>query len=83
MLNKTNVFMENKNYGDPNRAYREELNEKGSTFTDTHAESEARDKAKIEKAATGQSQKMDGGNPHAEEDTVSDEEIRRETLEKK
>jgi hypothetical protein len=75
--------MDNKNYGDPEKTFHDELKDKGSTFTDTHAESEARDDAKIQKAATGQSQKMDGGNPHADEDTVSDEEIRRETLEKK
>ena len=80
--------MENKNNndergGNPGKAYRDELKDKGSTFTDTNAESAARDEAKMEKAATGQSQKMDGGNPDAHEDTVSDEEIRRETLEKK
>ena len=77
--------MEEKNHkaGNPEKAYREELHEKGSTFTDTNAESAARDQAKIQKAASGQSQKMDGGNPHADEDTVNDEEIRRETLEKK
>lgn len=70
--------------GNPDKAFRDELNEKGSTFTDTNAESAARDEAKIQKAATGQSQKMDGGNPDADaEDAVSDEEIRRETLEKK
>jgi hypothetical protein len=68
---------------DPGKAYRDELNEKGSTFTDTNVESAARDEAKMRKAASGQSQKMDGGNPHAEEDSTSDEEIRRETLEKK
>lgn len=79
--------MENKNNdqqkGNPGQAYRDELKEKGSTFTDNNAEAAARDEAKIEKAASGQSQKMDGGNPDADEDTVSDEEIRRETLEKK
>ena len=70
--------------GNPGKAYREELENNGSTFTDTPAESDARDMAKIHKAATGQTQKMDGGNPHADdEDSVSDEEIRRETLEKK
>lgn len=75
--------MEDKNHSNPDKAYRDELNEKGSTFTDSNAESAARDKAKMHKVATGQTQKMDGGNPHADEDTVSDEEIRRETLEKK
>ena len=70
--------------GNPEKAYREELDNRGSTFTDTPAESDARDAAKIHKASTGETQKIDGGNPDAdEEDTVSDEEIRRETLEKK
>lgn len=69
--------------GDPQKAYADELKDKGSTFTDTPDESEARDRAKIEKASRGHGQKMDGGNPYADEDTVSDEEIRRETLEKK
>ena len=68
----------------PEKAYRDELENKGSTFTDTPAESDGRDAAKIHKVATGETQKMDGGNPDAhEEDSVSDEEIRRETLEKK
>ena len=75
--------MDNKKFNtdqksNPEKAYREELSEKGSTFADTPEESEARDQAKIQKAATGQSQKIDGGNPFAEEDTVSDEEISRE-----
>lgn len=79
MNNKNN----NEDKGNPGKAFSDELQNKGSTFSDTPSESEARDNAKIEKAATGQSQKIDGGNPHADEDTVSDDEIRRETLEKK
>jgi hypothetical protein len=62
----------------PEKVYQDELNEKGSTFTDNEEESEARDQAKIQKAASGQSQKIDGGNPYADEDTVSDEEVNRE-----
>lgn len=69
--------------GNPEKVYRDELENKGSTFTDTNDESDARDKAKIEKVARGESQKMDGDNPYQDEDTVSDDEIRRETLEKK
>ena len=70
--------------GQPGKAYRDELNEKGSTFTDTNAEAAARDEAKMQKAATGQSQKMDGGtSPFTEEESAMDEEIRRETIEKK
>jgi hypothetical protein len=69
--------------GDPGKAYREELDNKGSTFTDTPAESDARDAAKIEKAQTGQSQKMDTINPDEFDDGNLAEEIRRETLENK
>lgn len=70
--------------GDPGEAYRNELKNEGSTFTDTNAESAARDEAKMQKAAAGITQKMDGGNPHADsDDSASDEEIRRETIEKK
>ncbi len=74
---------ERQHSNNPDQAYRDELKEKGSTFTDTNDEAAARDEAKIHKAASGQSQKMDGGNPYADEDSVSDEEIRRETIEKK
>lgn len=69
--------------GNPGKAYREELANKGSTFSDTPAESEARDSAKIEKGQTGQSQKIDGGNPDEFDDGDLAEEIRRETLENK
>lgn len=74
---------EQNNGGQPGKAYRDELNEKGSTFTDTNEESAARDEAKMQKAAAGQSQKMDGGNPFADEDAGSSEEITREAIEKK
>lgn len=69
--------------GNPEKAYRNELENKGSTFTDTPAESDARDDAKIEKAKTGQSQKMDGSDPDEFDDEELAEEIRRETLENK
>lgn len=69
--------------GNPGKAYRDELKEKGSTFTDNNAEAAARDEAKMNKAATGQSQKMDGGNPYADEDGGDDEEIKKEAIEKK
>ena len=80
--------MENKKFepdserGNPEKTYRDELNEKGSTFTDTPSEAEARDKAKIEKVISGQSQKIDSVHPDDLQDD-NDEEIRRETLEKK
>jgi hypothetical protein len=69
--------------GNPGKVYRDELANKGSGFGDTNAESDARDRAKIEKVTRGESQKIDGDNPYQDEDTVSDDEIRRETLEKK
>ena len=62
----------------PGKAYRDELQEKGSTFSDSPIESHARDRAKIEKTSSPDSQKMDGNNPFAEEDTQSDEEVNRE-----
>ena len=79
-MNNNNTSAERSN---PGKAYRDELENKGSTLNDTPEESDARDQAKIEKASNWPSQKIDGGNPHADEDTVSDEEIRRETIEKK
>ncbi len=69
--------------GNPGEAYRDELENKGSTFKDTPAESDARDAAKLEKAETGYGQKMDGGQPFDGDDDQIAEEIRRETLEKK
>lgn len=71
------------NKSNPEKAYREELHNEGSSLTDSPAESEARDKAKIEKVLTGQGQKMDTVAPdELQQDDISDEEIRRETLEK-
>jgi hypothetical protein len=68
--------------GDPDKAYREELENKGSTFTDTPSESAARDKAKVEKVLSGETQKMDTVAPDELQDD-NDEEMRRETLENK
>ena len=67
----------------PGKAYKDELENKGSTFTDTPAESDARDKAKIDKAQNGQTQKMDGSDPEEFDDGSLAEEIRRETLNNK
>jgi len=69
--------------GDPGKAYRDELANKGNSFTDTPAESDARDKAKIEKAQSGETQKMDGSDPDEFDDGNIGEEIRRETLDNK
>lgn len=69
--------------GNPGKAYREEMENKGNSFTDTPSESDARDRAKIEKAQSGLSQKMDGSDPDEFDDGNLSEEIRRETVEKK
>ena len=64
----------------PDKAYRDELKQRGSTFTDSPIESAARDKAKMERTSSpANSQKIDGNNPFADEDSVSDEEMNRET----
>ena len=62
----------------PGKTHRDELHEKGSTFGDSPIESGARDEAKIQKTSSLDSQKIDGNNPFAEEDTQSDEEVNRE-----
>lgn len=68
--------------GNPEEAFRDELAGKGSTFTDTPSEADARDKAKVQKAISGQSQKMDTVHPDELNDDDMDE-ITRETLENK
>ncbi len=68
--------------GNPEQAFRDELAEKGSTFTDTPSETEARDKAKVEKALSGESQKIDSVHPDDLNDDDSDEMLR-ETLDNK
>lgn len=68
--------------GNPDKAYRDEMVEKGSSFTDTPTEADARDKAKVEKVLSGQGQKIDSVHPDELQDD-SDEAIRRETLENK
>ena len=68
--------------GNPEKAYRDELDGKGSTFSDTPSEADARDRAKVEKSLTGQSQKIDSVHPDDLDDDDLDE-IARETLENK
>jgi hypothetical protein len=64
----------------PEKVYRDEFSQKGSTFTDSPIESDARDKAKMERTTSPyNSQKIDGNNPYADEDSMSDEEMNRET----
>lgn len=71
------------NEGNPDKAYRDELSAKGSTFTDTPSEAEARDKAKVEKVMHGDTQKMDSVHPDELQDDDAEEEMHRETLENK
>ena len=68
--------------GNPDQAYRDELAGKGSTFSDTPTESDARDKAKVEKALSGETQKIDSVHPDELKDDNNDD-IIRETLEYK
>lgn len=75
-------FEPDRKAGDPDQAYQDELAGKGSMFTDTPSEADARDKAKVEKALTGQSQKMDSVHPDELKDDDMDDMIR-ETLENK
>lgn len=72
-----------KTAGSPNKTYRDELAGKGSTFSDTPSEADARDKAKIEKVLSGDTQKIDTVHPDELKDDGDDEAIRRETLENK
>jgi hypothetical protein len=68
--------------GNPDQAYNDERNEKGSTFTDTPSEADARDKAKVDKVLSGDTQKIDTVHPDELMDD-NDEEMLRETLENK
>ena len=68
--------------GNPDKVFAEELKGKGSVLTDTPSESEARDKAKVEKVLSGETQKMDTVHPDELLDD-DDEGITRETLENK
>lgn len=63
---------------DPSRVYKEEMENKGSSFLDNAKQSEARDKAKIEKALSGESQKMDSVDPEELRPTKNDEILERE-----
>ena len=64
--------------GNPEKAFREELNDRGSSFSDTNAESDARDKAKIVKSLSGQGQKMDSAHPDDIQEGSVEEMIERE-----
>jgi hypothetical protein len=63
---------------DPSQVYKEELENKGSSFLDNSKQSEARDKAKIDKALAGESQKMDSVDPEELRPTKNDEILERE-----
>ena len=75
-------FEPDRKAGNPEEVYRQELNNEGTQFTDTPSEADARDKAKVQKALSGESQKMDTVHPDELNDDDMDE-ITRETLEKK
>jgi hypothetical protein len=77
-----NKFEPDRKEGNPDQTYRDELAGKGSTFSDTPSEADARDKAKVEKALTGQSQKIDSIHPDELKDDDMDDMLR-ETLENK
>lgn len=68
--------------GNPDKAYHDELAGKGSSFADTPSESDARDKAKVEKVVSGQTQKIDTVHPDELQDD-DNEAMRRETLDNK
>ena len=51
--------LNNNNPGNPDKVYKDELNNRGGGLFDTKQESDARDAAKIEKSLSGQGQKMD------------------------
>jgi len=78
----TDLNNNSNNRSTPGKTYEEELNNKGTTFTDTNAESNERDKAKIDKALSGYGQKMDSVHPDQLEDDREAEEIDRERKEK-
>ena len=69
---------DNLRQNNPGESYQEELQNKGNTFSDSPIESDARDEAKFRQTSSQDSQKMDGNNPFADEDTQSDEEVNRE-----
>ena len=73
----------NKNKGtqsekDPSQVYIEERENKGSRFLDNAEQSVARDRAKIDKVLSGESQKMDSVDPEELRPTKNDEILERE-----
>ena len=73
----------NKNKGtqsekDPSQVYIEERENKGSSFLDNAEQSAARDRAKIDKVLSGESQKMDSVDPEELRPTKNDEILERE-----
>ena len=80
-MDKHNLEPDSKT-GNPDQAYRQELENKGSTFSDTPTESDARDKAKVEKVMSGETQKIDSVHPDELQDDDIDD-VRRETLKNK
>ena len=63
---------------DPSQVYNEERENKGSSFLDNADQSAARDRAKIDKVLSGESQKMDSVDPEELRPTKNDEILERE-----
>jgi hypothetical protein len=62
----------------PEKAYREEMEDRGNEFMDTAEESNARDQAKVEKTLRGEGGKMDSVHPDDLKQTRNDEMIEQE-----
>lgn len=62
----------------PAKVYNDEMNDKGNSFLDTDNESKARDMAKVNKALSGQGQKMDSVHPDDLRETRNDRIIEQE-----
>jgi hypothetical protein len=62
----------------PEETFNDEMNNSGSTFADTEEQSIARDAAKVEKARTGQSQKIDTVHPDELKPSRNDDIIEQE-----
>ena len=75
-------FDPDRKVGNPDEVFREELRNEGSVLNDTPTESDARDKAKVQKVLSGETQKMDTVHPDELKDDDMDAQIR-ETLENK
>ena len=60
------------------KAYSDEMNDRGNEFFDSQEDTKARDRAKIEKSVSGRGQKIDSVHPDDLEQTRNDEMIEQE-----